>query len=172
MIKKFKEFINETVSYEDTKNREAITDIIRRYLHPWYADVLLMKFGLYTTDEEGETVEFTDEEIAEYLGLTKERVKKMFNRAIENLKKIFDDRYDSDDTYETPYDDELNRLKNSPYSNPRKGIVWAKRKWMSGGKKFRDRDKRVLLDLLSGFNDNDMGIDDDDLNDLNIQNED
>lgn len=152
MVKKFEEFINEELSYEEDKNREALANIVRRTMYSRRsAEILLKYFGLYK-DENGEYLEpKTPEELGAEYGFLESRIENIIKKGIQELKNSFvSKRYDDNHT---------------PYDAPAKDNPIKRMHWINSNP-IRKKDKQTLYDLLSTITDKDIDVSDEDIEDM------
>ena len=152
MVKKFEEFVNEELSYEEDKNREALANIVRRTIYSRRrAEILLKYFGLYK-DENGEYLEpKTAEELGEEYNFLGSRIENIIKKGIQELKNSFvSKRYDDNHT---------------PYDAPAKDNEIKRIHWINSNP-IRKKDRQTLYDLLSTITDKDIDISDEDIVDM------
>lgn len=143
IVKTFNEFINEELSYEEDKNREALANIVRRTIGPGRrSEILLRYFGLYK-DKNGEYLEAeTMDVLGEIYGLTTSHINNIINKGILKLQ---------------------NEFKHKNMDKPE--YVYMRDRYVDRNI-IKDRDRQTLFDLLSTITDKDIDVSDEDIEDM------
>lgn len=143
MVKTFEEFINEELSYEEDKNREALVNIVKRTLgNGIKTEILLKYFGLYK-DKNGEYLEPESiENLALRYDFTETYIKAIIDKRITQLRKTF-----------------LHKNTDKP------SYAHIAGRWVDKNT-IKEKDRQTLFDLLSTITDKDVDVSDEDIENM------